>query len=137
MVKKEFSKTSFIKLGNALQRLGDVIHHPEIDTNEFIQDSCVKRFEFSIEFFWKVLKKILLHEGVEALSPRDVIIKAFKFSLLTDEDLWLEMLAARNVSSHVYDQAQMQPIIHNIKTIYYPIMSATYNDLKKRVDSYA
>lgn len=136
-MQKQFSKSSFQKLGNAINRLQEAVDHPELGTNAFIQDALMQRFEFSIEFFWKILKKILMHEGIEATIPRDIFAKAFQFSLIVDENIWIEMIEARNTISHIYDQDEARRIAEKIKTIYFPIMNAAYQNLQKRVDTYA
>ena len=68
-------KDSFYTLGNAIERLKDVLQHPEIDELDYLRDATIQRFEFTIELFWKVLKKILAYEKLETTTPRDTLNK--------------------------------------------------------------
>ena len=52
-------RDSFQSLGKAIERLKEVLEHPQLNENDFMRDATIQRFEFSIELFWKVLKKIL------------------------------------------------------------------------------
>jgi len=84
-----FSKNnqdSFIALGNALNRLEELILIPEEKAPEFLQDAIIQRFEFSIELYWKVLKKLLLSQGIDSNTPRDTLGKAFQNDLIDDEE---------------------------------------------------
>ena len=125
-----FWKDDFGNLGQALKRLSDVMRHPDVDKNDFMQDAAIRRFGFVIELFWKVLKKILNYEKVESTTPRDVLAKSFQSKLIDDEAVWLKMLDDRNNTSHVYRQEDAQSIFKNIKD-YLPVLDKTYEALKK------
>jgi len=72
--------------------------------DEFLRDSAIQRFEYTIEIFWKVLKIFLENENIEVTSPRDVIKKACTYKFITEEESEkiLEMLRIRNQTSHDY-----------------------------------
>ena len=94
-----------------------------------MQDAAIQRFEFVVELFWKVLKKILAYEKIEGTTPREVLSKSFQFKLIDNEDMWLKMLDDRNITSHAYKQEYAKLIFENIKT-YLPVFEATYSLLK-------
>jgi phage-related protein len=56
MQKASFSD-SFESLGSIISRLKEVLEYKKLDQNDFIRDAAIQRFEFTIELFWKVLKK--------------------------------------------------------------------------------
>ena len=65
----------------------------------------IQRFEFCTELAWKTLREYLLDQGyTEINSPRATLKQAFAEGIITDE-AWLTMLADRNMTSHVYDDA--------------------------------
>jgi nucleotidyltransferase substrate binding protein (TIGR01987 family) len=129
---KEFVwKESFDTLGHALARLKDVLSHAEIDELDYLRDASIQRFEFTIELFWKVLKKILAYEKVATGTPRDTLSKAYQYHLIQDEDVWLSMLDDRNNTSHAYKEKEAQIIFEHIKN-YYPVFEVTYQALKKK-----
>ena len=130
-IKEIFWKDYFNNLGQAIKRLSEVIRHPDIDKNEFMQDASIQRFEFVIELFWKVLKKILIYEKVDVTTPRDTLNKAYQFKLINNEEIWLKMLDDRNNTSHVYKQADAKRIFEHIKT-YLPVFESNYEKLKDK-----
>ncbi|QQV74748.1 hypothetical protein H6P87_00288 [Rickettsia tillamookensis] len=130
-MKEIFWKDSFLALGQAIQRLHEVIERTKIDKEPIFLDAAIQRFEFVIELFWKTLKKILKHEKTESNTPKDVLSKAFQFSLIDDEKLWLGMLDDRNITSHVYKYEDAQRVFENIK-LYLPVLEKTYNKLEKK-----
>jgi nucleotidyltransferase substrate binding protein (TIGR01987 family) len=124
----------FETLGDAINRLKDAVTHPDLDQNEFLQDATIQRFEFCIELYWKVLRKFLAYEQINAMTPREVLKNSYQSGLIDNESEWISMLTDRNRTSHVYKKEEAHRIFQNIKT-YYPIMFATYNKLKARYDS--
>ena len=124
-------KDFFYTLGNAVNRLQEVLQHTDIDNIEYLRDASIQRFEFTIELFWKVLKKILAYEKVETGTPRDTLSKAYQYHLIQDEEVWLSMLDDRNNTSHAYKEKEAKLIFDHIKN-YCPVFVATYEDLKKK-----
>lgn len=124
-------KDFFYTLGNAVNRLQEVLQHTDIDNIEYLRDASIQRFEFTIELFWKVLKKILAYEKVETGTPRDTLSKAYQYHLIQDEEVWLSMLDDRNNTSHAYKEKEAKLIFDHIKN-YCPVFVDTYEDLKKK-----
>lgn len=122
-------KESFEKTENALNALKIMIDKPMQEDRSNI-DAAIQRFEFTIELFWKLLKRILAEKGVEVTYPKDVLRQAYAGKLIDDETLWLDMLRDRNLTSHTYNQDLADEIYANIKT-YYPIIKKTFDCLKK------
>ncbi|WP_342269881.1 HI0074 family nucleotidyltransferase substrate-binding subunit [Rickettsia endosymbiont of Orchestes rusci] len=130
-MEKIFWKDYFHTLGPAITRLHNVIESSKVDKNDYVLDASIKRFEFVIELFWKVLKKILTYEKIDSTTPRDVLSKAFQFSIIDNEEIWLKMLDERNNTSHVYKYEDAKRVFENIK-LYLPILEKTYNKLEKK-----
>lgn len=124
-------KDYFESLGNAIDRLSEILHEKNINKNEYMRDATIKRFEFVIELFWKALKKILAYEKIESTGPRDVLSKSFQIRLIDDEAIWLHMIDDRNNSSHVYRVEDAIRIFESIKD-YHPILVKTYEKIKSQ-----
>ena len=74
-------------------------------------DLIVKRFEFTYEMSWKAIKRVLSMLGLdEAKSPRACFKEAFAQGLLTDQNIWLDMIEMRILSSHTYDELEIQQL---------------------------
>lgn len=78
----------------------------KMDINDVIRDSAIQRFEICYELAWKAIKQALIFLGSEAgNSPRDIFKNAFKLSLIGDENIWMDILIQRNLSTHTYSEA--------------------------------
>lgn len=100
-------------LGRALDRLEEAVAEPE-QASRLVIDGTIQRFEFAIELFWKALKRLLEAEGVQTATPREALRAAYAAGWLDDEALWLGMLADRNRSSHLYDEAMARALWQRI-----------------------
>lgn len=133
----EPQKTSFIALGDALTRLERLLKSP-MDKERGIADGTVQRFEFCIELFWKILKKLLRSEAkISALSPKEAIAKAYQLGWISNEERWLSMLDDRNNASHNYNAEMAMGIYTVIKNEYAKEMRAAYKGLQKQFPWYS
>ena len=88
--------------GRALMRLDDALQNAT--DNEVYRAGCIQYFEFCFELAWKSVKCVAEQSGaVESVSPRACIKYAFSAGWIGDEEVWLAMLAARNLMTHTYD----------------------------------
>lgn len=107
-------KVAFATLERALTRLGDVLQR-DAATDSALLDATIQRFEFSFELTWKTLKKVLfVAEGIDTASPKQTLQKAFSLGWIANEALWLDMLRARNLTSHTYQEALAWDIYRRI-----------------------
>lgn len=74
-------------------------------------DLAVKRFEFTYEMAWKAIKRYLDYAGIGVHAPRACFKEAFSQQLITEEQIWLEMIERRNLSSHIYNQDEIAGIL--------------------------
>lgn len=108
-------KEDFFK---ALNRLEEALKKDLND--DIIVDGIIQRFEFTFEQSWKVMKLYLEDQGIldEAVAPRSTIRCAFKHKLISDGDIWIEMMLDRNRTSHMYDQTTALNIVKLVKEKY-------------------
>jgi nucleotidyltransferase substrate binding protein (TIGR01987 family) len=116
-------------LSNALNRLEEALKAP-LD-NDLVLDATIQRFEFSLDLFWKTLKRLLSYGGVEAKFPREVLKQAYQIGWLQDEEAWLQMLDDRNQMAHIYDEAKAREIYGHIHRNF-PEMRRTFEFLKAK-----
>jgi nucleotidyltransferase substrate binding protein (TIGR01987 family) len=86
--------------------------------NELDKDGVIQRFEFTVELLWKALRAILLYNGIECYSPRNCVKEAFKAKIIEDDEIILDMLEDRNISSHVYNEEKSEALFERIKNVY-------------------
>jgi nucleotidyltransferase substrate binding protein (TIGR01987 family) len=56
--------------------------------------------------------------GIDAKFPRDVIKEAFRYELIEDGELWLDMLQKRNLMAHTYDENMAETAFRLIRDRY-------------------
>lgn len=120
---------AFQKCQKALHALIVIVDKPVDDDRAYV-DATIQRFKFTIELFWKLLKKIVQNKGVEVTYPKDVIQKSYVGGLITDEQLWITMMYDRNMTSHTYNQDLADEIYARIK-IYAPQLVDQLTALQK------
>jgi nucleotidyltransferase substrate binding protein (TIGR01987 family) len=88
----------------AVLRLQDALAQPK---NEFIRDSVIQRFEFSIELAWKTSKKIM---GTATTAPKDIVREMAQAGYISDVQTWLLAIDMRNLSSHTYKEVLAEQV---------------------------
>ena len=51
-------------------------------SSDLERDGVIQRFEFTYELVWKIVKKILAHQGINVNSPRETFREAAKLKLI-------------------------------------------------------
>ncbi len=120
----------FRVLEKALNSLHAILKKP-LDEDRSTVDATIQRFEYTIELYWKLLKKIIASQGQEVQFPKEILRVAYSGKLIEDESLWLSMLFDRNQTSHTYDEELADKIYNHIQQ-YYPVMQKTFEQLKQK-----
>ena len=104
-------------------------------TNEFIVGGIIDKFSIQFELGWKVLKELLVYEGVDAAktgSPREIIKQAYQYYPCIQEDVWLDMLSQRNNMAHIYDGAAAEALVREVITRFLPAFEQLEESICKR-----
>ncbi len=109
----------------ALARLEAALAQPK---TEWTRDAAIQRFEFTFELAWKAAALVAREEGLEAYSPREALRTALRLGWIEDDQLWLDMLDARNRTSHTYNEATAEAIFERL-----PRYAAALRELHRRV----
>ena len=100
------------------------------------QQGLIQGFEFTHELAWNVLKDYLEEQGfVGLIGSKNATREAFKNALITDGDVWMDMIKARNMTSHTYSTDIAQGIATDILQRFYPAfkaMAVTFSALRER-----
>ena len=109
----------------ACSRLLEVTEADRLVDNlsELELEGLVQRFEYTFELAWKVMQDLLVYKGYDfMLGPNGTMKMAFEDGLITDHDGWRRMAKSRNMLSHVYDEAEVLPIVSLIYSDYAPLL---------------
>ncbi len=111
---------------NTCSTMCQEVFHDKAELVRTTRDSMIQRFEYSIDILWKYVKTHL--EQVEKVtldvkSPRNAFKALCNARLLSEPEteLALEMLDARNTTSHMYKEEQAELLAAKI-TSYYGLM---------------
>ena len=89
------------------------------------QQGLIQGFEFTHELAWNVLKDYLEEQGfLDIIGSKNASREAFKNGLITDGQAWMDMIKARNLTSHTYNTELAERIVQDILTRFYPAFSA-------------
>ncbi|CAN1498387.1 HI0074, nucleotidyltransferase substrate binding protein, HI0074 family [Burkholderiaceae bacterium] len=92
------------------------------------QQGLIQSFEFTHELAWKMLKDYLEYQGLTNLvGSRDASRFAFQNELIQDGEVWMQMIAARNQTSHTYNIKVAQAVVESILMQFYPAFNQLAN----------
>ena len=116
----------FANYTKALQSLSDAVALAgERPLSKLEQQGLIQAFEFTHELAWNVLKDYLEQQGIFALiGSRDASRSAFQNGLVTDGEAWMDMIKARNLTSHTYNPEVADSVTRDILVRFYPAFSA-------------
>lgn len=102
--------------------------------SELEKEGAVQRFEFTFELAWKTLKDYLEHNGIvlDQVVPSNVIKQAFAAKVISDGQLWIDMLRCRNLMSHTYDEAVFDQAVREMAARFLPALDELHHFLKGR-----
>lgn len=128
-------KQRFENYEKTLSRLEEaVVAVQKEPDNHLYQMATIQAFEFTIELGWKVLKDYLNFQGVKEVTlPRDTVRQAFQAELITEGQTWIDMLEARNKTSHTYDDAQAAAIVKRIQEQFLDAFQQLQTDFKAKL----
>lgn len=108
-------KQRFDNLQSAYLRLQHAVQaNAKTPGDDLIQMAVIKAFEMTFELSWKTMKDYLNYNGIDVKLPREVIKQAFANDIITDGQLWMDMLEDRNLMAHTYDETRALKAVNHI-----------------------
>ncbi len=117
------------KLSEAIKYIKKDLLEKEIDTEhedseqvleEIIKEGFIQRFKYTYEMAWNVMKDYALYQGNSEIGgSRDAIRYAFATNLISDGELWMDMIKSRIKTSHTYNEETANEIYLKILNEYY------------------
>lgn len=121
-------KQRFQNFEKALIRLSNAVNQKELSDLE--KAGVIQTYEFTFELSWKTIKDYLEEMEVEVKFPRDAIKEAFKYQIIDNGDLWIDMLQKRNLMSHTYNEETANLAYALITESYFSALNKLYLKLK-------
>lgn len=110
----------FQNFDRAVVLLREPIERDVTTLSNLEKEGTIQRFEFAVELAWKTLKDYMESEGkiLAPVTPRNVIKEAFAARIISDGQVWIDMLDHRNLLAHTYDEATFDKAVLAIRDRY-------------------
>jgi nucleotidyltransferase substrate binding protein (TIGR01987 family) len=127
-------KQRFQNFSKALELLREPFARDHKSFSDLEKEGIVQRFEITFELGWKTLKDYLVFNGVafDQITPRSVIKQGFSGKVISDGQLWIDMLDRRNLLAHIYDESLLDETVSLVATKFVPAFEQLSNFLEKR-----
>jgi nucleotidyltransferase substrate binding protein (TIGR01987 family) len=134
------SELDLLNLKNCIEALEECVVAYKTNTNEqirgFIEDSCVKRFEFTVETSWKTMKKYLKEvygKEDKELTMNNIFRLSEGYGIIKSWEVWREYYDRRNDTSHEYNREKAIKILEIINNLLEDA-EFLYNELEKEIN---
>jgi nucleotidyltransferase substrate binding protein (TIGR01987 family) len=106
------------------------------ELNELEQQGVIQAFEYNYELAWNVIKDFYPYQGVTDIQgSRDAFKLAFARGLISNGDVWLDMVKKRQLTVHSYNQATSEVILEAIIDDYYQQFQSLKTALTRQLDN--
>ena len=111
-------KQRFKNYQRALSQLAKFVQKENL--NELEEQGLIQAFEYTHELAWKTLSDFLKDRGSsEIFGSKDATREAFNLGLISDGEIWMDMIRSRNLTSHTYNEEIAKEIVYNISMFYH------------------
>ena len=85
------------------------------------EQGVIQSFEYTHELAWKVLKDYLEEQGFKGIiGSKNATRIAFREGLIGNGEVWMDMIEARNETSHTYNLEIAAAVSCKIRMLFYP-----------------
>ena len=133
-------KLDITNLKNSIKSLQECIKAYQTVTDTqmrgFIEDSCVKRFEFTVETSWKLMKKYLKEvygKEDKELTMNNIFRLMEGYGFIKSWEIWRGYYDRRNDTSHEYNQEKAMNILKSMDNLLEDA-NYLYSELEKELN---
>ncbi len=107
--------TNLIKALESLKKSMQKLSENKDDSiRDLIEDSCVKRFEYTLETSWKLMKRVLKKvygKNEQELTVNNIFRFMQGYGFIENWENWKDYYAKRNDTSHEYNIEKSRELI--------------------------
>ncbi|GIV26232.1 MAG: nucleotidyltransferase [Bacteroidia bacterium] len=127
-------KKAFSKLENIVLQIQQ--KQSESSIEDIVKEGVIQRFEYTHELAWNVMKDFLEEKGKnEIYGSKDATREAFESGLITNGEVWMDMIRSRNQTSHTYNETTADSIFFKIINEYYPEFLMFKNKMERFIEN--
>jgi nucleotidyltransferase substrate binding protein (TIGR01987 family) len=128
-------KQRFQNFDRAFVLLRDALENGPDALNQLEKEGVIQRFEFCFKLAWKTLKDYMEEDGFvfATITPRQVLKDAFAAKILQDGQVWIDMLAHRNLLSHTHNTKRFEEALKAVHQRYLPALNELHEFFQKKV----
>jgi nucleotidyltransferase substrate binding protein (TIGR01987 family) len=127
-------KQRFDNFSKACALLAEVNNYEIEDTPAIVREGFIQRFEITFDLAWKTVKDYMDYLGHDVQpSPRPVFKEAFTADIVKDGQVFIDMLDARNLMSHKYDEETFNMVFLQIKKSFEPALQTLCEFLRGKL----
>lgn len=126
-------KQRFQNFDRAFVLLREAMEQGPAALNQLEKEGVIQRFEYCFELAWKTAKDFMEASGFvfATVTPRQILKDAFAAKILTEGQVWIDMLDHRNLLSHTYDFANFEKAVEAIHTHYLAALGQLHEFLQQ------
>ena len=121
MNKPELDISNFRDCIDSLKKcFGDYAASKDDAIKEYIEDACVKRFEYTVETAWKIMKKYLKLEYGKTdkeLTMNNIFRLMEGYGFVKSWETWRNYYDRRNDTSHEYNKNKAKEILNIVDAL--------------------
>ncbi|WP_037588348.1 HI0074 family nucleotidyltransferase substrate-binding subunit [Stenoxybacter acetivorans] len=103
--------------------LSEIENYEINSTPAIVCEGFIQRFEICFDLAWKTVNDYLRYLGHDVMpSPRPIIKEAFAVGIIEEGQVFIDMLEARNLMSHRYDEKTFNHIFLQIQELFFPAL---------------
>ncbi|MCL2445211.1 MAG: nucleotidyltransferase substrate binding protein [Oscillospiraceae bacterium] len=124
----------FENFSKACALLSELNQYEVHNTPAIIREGFIHRFEVAFDLAWKTMRDLMEHEGIHVQpTPRTVVKEAFAANIIENGQLFIDMLQARNLMAHKYDENTFKTIFLQIKQEFEPALAQLRATLERKM----
>lgn len=101
--------------------------------DEMIKEGLIQRFEYTHELAWNVMKDYAAYQGNSSVGgSRDATREAFQLQLISNGNIWMDMIGSRNKTTHTYNENTADKIYEKILNEYYPAFLEFHKNMEAK-----
>ena len=90
------------------------------ELSDLEKQGMIQCFEFTFELAWNLMKDYLEEQGITGIiGSKGAVRHAFNKGIIEDGQVWMDMIEARNISAHTYDEETAEKLQKKIIEAFY------------------